>query len=469
MRASIKLLFIAIVFASEIRHNYANLSINMPVERSVFQRVNNKANIQIGGHSSVFLHQIQVKLEVINGGISRDWSNVNTNVNPGNFRCQLMDVDAGWYKLLVKGIVNGNEVGFDTVEKVGVGEVFIIAGQSNAQGGRFPHPSFSTQVYYGANDDRVNGINHYSSHHEHHFPLPIIEKIAPITDLAPKGRASWCWGSLGDKIATDWNVPVIFFNAAVGATTASDWSNSANNNTQPYAFLRKTLKYYAKIFGVRAILWHQGESDGIYFDQNMPHSYTNYVQNMLNVINHSRADLGANVSWVVARVARLGDWWSQNLINCQEYISTIPDLNCFTGPYTDDIQPDKNDRDGWAHFRAEGLLQLADVWHNSLNNANFINNSNPISATNNLKIEHHNFEFGNSLAPCFGQNETVKSGSWTDPSTWSCGVQPITLNEIVVNAGHSISVNNATIYIKNLVLNGALNIENDGNIIKSDF
>lgn len=445
----------------------SQMTISMPVERSVFQRVNNKATIQIGGSTSTFINQLQVKLSVLNGGISTDWTTVNTNIY-GEFRCQIPDIDAGWYKIEIRGLVNGAQVAYDEVERVGVGEVFIIAGQSNAQGGR-NNAAYATQIYYGAQDDRVNCINFSTDDPNYTYPLPNISKIAAETDIAPKGKASWCWALLGDIIAQEWNVPVIFFNAAVGATTIQTWSNGANNNNEPYIDLKKTLEYYAKIYGARTLLWHQGESDIFDFSVNMPQSCVNYSNNLSNVINKSRTDFNPNLSWVISKVSMIAGYTDGNLVNCQETAALMPNSNRFLGPYTDPIQPLASDRDEGVHFRGTGFIELAEAWFNSINTPNFINNSIPIAPTNNLKVENNQFVFGNSLPPCSGVNYTVSSGNWNDPAIWSCGVVPTTLNEIIVSEGHNVTISNTIIYVKNLTLNGNISLENGGNILACEY
>jgi hypothetical protein len=445
----------------------SQMTISMPVERSVFQRVNNKATIQIGGSTSTFISQLQVKFSVLNGGNPIDWTTVNTNIF-GEFRCQLSDVAAGWYKLEIRGLTNGAQVAYDEVEKVGVGEVFIVSGQSNAQGGR-NNEAFATQIYYGAQDDRVNCIDFSTDDPNYTYPIPNISKIAAETDIAPKGKASWCWALLGDMIAQEWNVPVIFFNAAVGATTAQTWSNSANNNTEPYINLKKTFDYYAKIYGARALLWHQGESDIFNFSVNMPQSCINYSNNLNNIINKSKADFNPNLSWVISKVSMIAGYTDGNLVNCQEACALLPNSNRFLGPYTDLIQPLASDRDEFVHFRGTGFILLAEAWFNSINTPNFINNSTPISPTVNLKVENNQFVFGNSLPPCIGANQTVKSGNWNDPTVWSCGVVPITLNEIIINEGHNITISNSNIYLKNIAVNGTLSFENGGSIVACDY
>lgn len=468
MRAAINFLILVSAIMLQVNKLYAQFSVTMPLNRSVFQRVNNHANIQIGGSTQYFLHEIQVKLEVRNGGIARDWTTVNTNVQPGEFRGQLLNIEPGWYEMHIRGLVDGYQIVSAEVERVGVGEVFIIAGQSNAQGGR-NNPDYATQIYYGAQDDRVNGINWSTDDINETYPLPNIVKIPAETDIAPTGKASWCWALLGDQIAQNWNVPVMFFNAAIGATTVNTWSQSANNNTFPYIYLKKTFEYYAKIYGVRALLWHQGESDIFNFDTNMPQSCMDYSTNLSNLINISRNDYNQNLSWVISKVSMLAGYTSPSLVNCQEVQANIPNTNRFLGPYTDPIQPNAWDRDGAVHFRGTGFILLAEAWFDALNTPNFINNSQPIAATNNLKIANNQFQFGNSLAPCWGVNQTIGSGNWNDPAVWSCGVAPNSLNDIKINEGHTITIENSTFYYKTLTVNGTINLGSNGVLLQSQY
>ena len=449
------------------------INLNMPVNRSVFQRVNNKASIQIGGTISTNYTELQAKLEVINGGTAIEWITLKTNLSPGIFRMELPNVDAGWYTLKVRGLQNGLEFGsIAEISKVGVGEVFIIAGQSNAQGGRPPDAAFPSTTFYGANDDRVNCINYFENSASNEFPFPIISKIAAETDIAPRGRASWCYALLGDLIAQNWNVPVLFFNAATGDTNAQNWSDSAEGipyyyydryieDGTPYIYLKKTLEYYGKIYGVRSVLWHQGESDIFQFDE-YPEKPINYVNNITKIINKSRENIGGNISWLIARVSRMADWTSIGLIQTQYNIGSTPNFNTFVGPETDNIQPGSIYRDGGVHFRAEGFIELANAWYNSLISSNLLYNSNPLKGSNNLEVINSKFVIGPNIPPCVSAIESVTSGDWNNPAIWSCGIVPEITHEVIINEGHTVSINNYTASAKSLTNNGTLIFSNGG-------
>ncbi len=50
--------------------------------------------------------------------------------------------------------------------------------------------------------------------------------------------------------------------------------------------------------------------------------------------------------------------------------------------------------------------------------------------------------------------ETIKSGSWTDPTTWSCNRVPISTDDVIINTGHTITNTGGTIRAKSLNYRG---------------
>jgi hypothetical protein len=102
------------------------------------------------------------------------------------------------------------------------------------------------------------------------------------------------------------------------------------------------------------------------------------------------------------------------------------------------------------------------------NITNYTDNGNDIAAGktyyyklkgvfNNISTNFSNVAFG-SFDCNFNQCISLKSGQWNDPTTWSCGRIPTTLDEILINNGHSVTIGN------NLNAN-AKNITNNGEII----
>ena len=95
--------------------------ISMPTNRIVFQRGNdNTANVPIARRSGATAY-VQARATALNGGQSTDWQTIATNVG-ATFEGTLWLSD-GWYLLEVRTA----SVSIWTVDRVGVGEVFVTA------------------------------------------------------------------------------------------------------------------------------------------------------------------------------------------------------------------------------------------------------------------------------------------------------------------------------------------------------
>lgn len=353
----------------------AQLQITFPMNRAVFQRNNSGGGvIAVAGVFQSKLDRVDVRLVAINGGATTDWATVTINPNSGTFQGRI-STWAGWYRLEVRGTRNQQIVANAQLDKVGIGEVFVIAGQSNAMG----YEGFGNPPAF---DDRVNVVSNYYSYGQNpDVPYPVISHLDENTKIAPLGGSSWCWGRLGDLLAARLNVPVLFFNSAMESMSVESWQVSADGGRgydfysgnyalpgYPYDNLRKSMYNYVTMFGARAVLWHQGETDS---DKGT--SFDTYKNTLQYLIKRSRDDSGKDISWVVSKVSRTKLTPSSPvIIQAQEaVIQNYP--NVFNGPDTDGI----NTRVDGVHFVGQGLVDLANAWNERLNN-DFFARSNAI-------------------------------------------------------------------------------------------
>lgn len=379
-----------------------NVVVGVPLERTVLQRQSNDyAPVFVSGSYTLFINSVEVQLTALNGGISVPWTSIVSNPAGGFFKGSV-NVYKGWYKLEARGMLNGVQVGsIHTVQKVGVGEVFIVAGQSNGQGVGGSDGSLA------AVDDRVNTVDYtipYVSCPGPNFncgnpqlPFPSYSQLSFSPNLSPNGNSSWCWGKLGDLISARINAPVVFFNAAAGGSGVYNWSKSAYNqlsnhyffNSQfgnnveiPYVYLNRSLKNYASFLGARAVLWHQGESDAKF--PNAGGSTINrtiYKDELKKVIDKSRADYGRQIPWVVAKATYFQGITDAEIINGQNDIRAAS-TQVFEGPNTDGIQPRPDD----VHLTgAANLTTLASAWDTWLSNS-FFTASTPQAAREPLSV-----------------------------------------------------------------------------------
>jgi Carbohydrate esterase, sialic acid-specific acetylesterase len=365
---------------------FCQIAISHPVERMIFQRNNsNQALINIAGTYYSAIDRIDARVVAQQGGTTTAWTTIQTNPSTGYFYGTLTAV-GGWYSLEVRAYKDNALIDTKTIQKVGVGEVFAIAGQSNAQGG--------AGVSTPATDDRVNSVN-YSDNLTSYNRLPIgfSKMVGDSGKIGPFHYVPWAWGKLGDLLASKLGVPILFYGAGHGGTSSENWSKSAQGlpyNGEswkrqdlgaPYRALENSVAYYGSLTGLRGVLWHQGESDAETF-------FIPYYENIKNVINKTRENTEhSTLAWIVARVSRNpephdGPIFGQNTLisgfNNDPNYPPVP--NVFAGPNTDNINGSQNRTDGIHFDTYAGQIEFANAWDASLNSA-FFANSTPMLAS----------------------------------------------------------------------------------------
>lgn len=374
-------------------NSFCQIAISHPVERMVFQRNNsNQAPINIAGSYYSSVDRIDARVVAQQGGTTTAWTTIQTNPSNGYFYGTLT-ATGGWYSLEVRAYKDNVLIDTKTLQKVGVGEVFAIAGQSNAQGG--------AGVSTPATDDRVNSVN-YSNDYSDYNKLPIgFSQLGSTptangdsTKIGPFHYVPWAWGKLGDLLVAKLGVPVLFYGAGHGGTSSEHWGKSAQGlpfNGEffilqelgaPYRALENSVAYYGSLTGLRGVLWHQGESDRNTF-------MGPYYENIKNVINKTRENAEHNIlAWVIARVS-MSNWQTyegpiagQNaLISGFNNDPNYPAVsNVFAGPNTDMLNDGSYRTDGIHFDTYAGQIAFANAWNASLDNA-FFTNSTPMLAS----------------------------------------------------------------------------------------
>ena len=405
MTSNIKILFISTLICINYL-SFGQIKLTSPQERAVYQRDGSGfSKVTIAGNYQKQVDRLEYRLDPVqpDQGETLDWMLLKTLPLNGNFSV-VATVRQGWYKLTVRGILNGNVLSGDgVVNKMGVGEVFIIAGQSNAQG-------IDGIGGIAAIDDRVNCYNKTNSREfggTREITLSDFSKLDGTNPIAPRGVNPWCWGKLGDLLASRLKVPIMFFNVALEGTKSEAWAITANGGVAPnpytnpvpyqgnlpYKNLSNVLHYFVPQLGVRSVLWCQGEGDNYTFTK-LNTSAITYKNNLQTVIRKTREETGKDIPWVVSLTSaspknctQCADGTyadpDQNIIDGQLAVINTPNNNVFQGPVTDVIQ--NPGRKNGVHFNGAGLSLLADAWSSSLNDS-FFNNSKPFLPFENSDI-----------------------------------------------------------------------------------
>ena len=365
---------------------YSQIKLTSPQNRAVYQRNGfGFSAVTVSGSYEKQVDKIEARLIPVQAGQGtdtdfQDWKTIKTLPLNGNFTFT-MSVRQGWYRLEVRGSLNGTVIGdVVSVDRMGVGEVFIIAGQSNAEGVDGISPAF-------VDNDRVNclaTLNNPDSGGTSYISLSPFSQLQTNSRIAPRGRNAWCWGRLGELLVNRLNVPIMFFNVALNGTTSTAWAQTANGNFTPnpylggiyagklpYQNMSDVLKYFVPELGVRAVLWCQGESDNVNNTSafNRAGDEQTYISNIQTVINKTRSESNKNISWVISSTSYNNGAVDPKIVRAQQsLVQQNINNSVFQGPNTDIIQP--IGRQDNVHISSE-LPQLANAWNNSLTDSFF--------------------------------------------------------------------------------------------------
>ncbi|WP_317046728.1 sialate O-acetylesterase [Spirosoma pollinicola] len=384
--------------------------------RLVVQRgADGNGRLYLSGRFTGVVDKVEAQLTPVAAGqgVATVWQTVQANPTNQLFLGYITGA-GGWYVLTVRTLVGSTVIEQASVQPVGIGEVFITAGQSNSRGLGIGDNDLGTRT------DRVNAIdsiNHYypappaapallSSGDP--SPVPVFKALTAGRRVFPMAESSWGWGELGDYIVNRYNVPVAFFVAGWDGSTIDNWQKTANGipacnayncvanweNLQPYTNLKNVLQYYGSVSGVRSILWHQGEAEGDVAREAIP----TYADRLRDIIQKTRQDFGGrNVPWMLARASFNGQKTTPEVVTQQENVIATSGFNVFQGPYNDTIQ-NRNAGSIDVHFRNVerpttdpqyylnttsvpvnmGLSRFARNWNNSMTNA-FFQNAKPVT------------------------------------------------------------------------------------------
>ena len=235
------------------------------------------------------------------------------------------DIAAGWYDaVLVTDGVEG-----DTI-KVGVGDVFLVCGQSNGisplQPATYmpPRPSAPGKVivsdYYG------QGRNSFVDTYD-----------CPISPTP--GFAGCCWMTCG--IALNRSYPVMFVIMSKGSSSTTDWVSGLGSR-----IFEGLVKYAPKAF-----LWHQGESDSVLqIPQGTSYSNMNALVQSLRAVTMT--------PWLIALNSINGGY--APIRGAQDLLVTNWPGICKYGPDTDTIRDPIVNPD--PEFHGVQLEQHGQLW-----------------------------------------------------------------------------------------------------------
>ncbi len=359
----------------------ATLSITSPANRLVFQRdQSGNGVISVAGNCAWPGAVIEARLVDVASGKFGEWSALGTVQPDSTFRGKL-HAPGGWYSLEARVKSDDSKVASTRVQRVGVGEVFVVVGHSVAHGGLINLP--------GAEDDRVNTIalpmgdpeaqRRYKSTGDPRLLPPVAGRhFDSLVQPAPAGNGPYFWAAFADHLAKAQDVPVLLLNAAFGGTSLEHWAKSARGEMfdhpfvkasarMPYIRLEHALKKYGAVTGLRAILADQGQND--WPERNEDQIFANYQA----WIAQARKDTAFPQLAVVVNRQSPPDGFGQIRRVQERVIREFP--QCFPGPDYDTLA--KEDTVDKVHLNEAGERKAAQMWARALD-ADFFKKAVPL-------------------------------------------------------------------------------------------
>ena len=307
---------------------------------------------------------LQVRLlgTPLEGKLPAEWQTVEVEGDLGVYQASLPAPAGGWYRLELR-VASGDHT--EIIEHVGVGEVFVVAGQSNSTnyGSEKQKTATGQVVSFDGQTWRLS-----------EDPQPGTYDHSKNGSFIP---------AFGDALATRLGVPVAVACTGNGATSVRQWLMKG----EPIE-VHPTLDAFVKTVapgkwecsgelydhfmqriealgphGCRAVLWHQGESDAGQARAGYPADRQitgqQYRELLEKIIRASRKQAGYDLPWIVAEATyhTEADPADEEFRAAQK--SLWDDHVALEGPDTDALR--KEYRNG-VHFNAKGLRAHGQLW-----------------------------------------------------------------------------------------------------------
>ena len=237
------------------------------------------------------------------GDLPGQWEPLPFDSHVPAFRDELVVPAGGWYYFELRALQGTNVIYSTTVDHVGVGEIFVIAGQSNSANYGEKRQTNTTGLV-----SAFSGTNWQS---------------AGDPEPGAGGTKGSFMPLFGDAMAERFHVPIGIVAMGIGSTSVREWlpagtrlSNlppltrnvitTGPGQWEPMGDIFNNFTDRMKNFGprgFRAVLWHQGESDGHQADPTRSLPGELYRQDLELLIRDARQTIGWDAPWFVAQAS----------------------------------------------------------------------------------------------------------------------------------------------------------------------
>lgn len=288
------------------------LTLTSPQSYQIFQRSGTTGTIAISGaYNGAGSHDIEARW---NGGA---WATIASSVTQGAFSGSLASQAQGQGTLEIR-LVDDTSV-TASASSVGIGDVFIVAGQSNAVGQAtsnqtWTHPTLKAGMFAKSYQWR-----------ELSDPLSdVTNQIDRFHRDATYGGTVWV--KLATSIMATTGVPVAFVPCAADATGINDWLLTTADHyyeSDAYGCMARRIRET----GAVCVLFWQGESDAI--AGTVQATYNTKLDTLANVIN---TDFGIKLMPCKLQHITSATQGNQDAINAAIGDAWVDNVNVLPGP-----------------------------------------------------------------------------------------------------------------------------------------
>ncbi len=317
---------------------------------SMYQRdLANNANITLSGTwaatNGVTIDTVQASVD---GG---DWIDMAMNAD-GTFSSDSMSLKGGMHSVSYQALDASGAVLATQSGQIGVGEIFITAGQSNSTNCGDIRQTSTSGLAFAYNPKTGQ------------WEQNVDQQFGPL-DGSNKGST---WPSFADTLAEEEGVPVATYSVGYSGTNITQWINDekggiSTNMVNAIEFLNENANGFA------GILWHQGESDKGTSEQD-------YYDKLNQLIDRSRAAAGDDeLPWGVAIASADGNGTTYSNVTNAQLRVIADDPNIFEGVNTDefcaidrehasdpDYQTLRGTNGNSIHLSDKGLKEAGKLW-----------------------------------------------------------------------------------------------------------
>lgn len=245
----------------------------------------------------------------------------------------------GWYIVDFRVMLDGELVGQGSSEPFGVGELFLVAGQSYAT---------------NCNDERMQVQDQQARVSAYDVTTKtwrVANDPQPTGDQSDGGSI---WPVLGDLLVNTYDVPIGFANVAVGATSTDQWKTEG-------PLFQRLIESGLQAKDFRAVLWQQGESDVL---DKTPTS--TYVERLIAMRTQADKAWGTHRPWLLAKSTLHPTVYNDPIgeANIRQAIEILITQHSFgRGPDTDRLDgPNRGPMGSRRHFTGLGQRNAATMW-----------------------------------------------------------------------------------------------------------